>query len=96
MKLVGASDTYVKSPFVSYGIFFGVVSGFISGLVILIISFFISHFNFIPAKYEFGFFVNLYVSPVVFSLFLWIILMISGYFLGRFGSSRAINRYLKF
>jgi len=96
LKLVGATDAYVKLPFVRQSMFFGIFSAFLAS-VLLILMFSSFHF--------FGLF-GINASVVIFSnvtLFVWLYLLLLviglmgfGCGLGYFGSHAAIKRYLNY
>ncbi len=90
MRLVGASNTYVKGPFI--------VSGALYGLTSAIITLFL----FFPATYYLGsatenFFVGLNVFKYYISNFgeIFIIVLLSGVIVGSFSSFLAVRRHLK-
>lgn len=93
LKLVGASDSYVKSPLLFQGLFFGGLSSGISALAVLLFS--------IVAKIA-GMFsggillIFLRVDVLIFSLVLAILLVLSGTLLGYYGSLSAVKKYLKY
>lgn len=96
MKLVGASDDFVKKPLVYQGVFFGLLSSGIASLL-MIISGFVLNFTGVYAKgLTLGFISGLYINPVLFMLLVSIILLLSGFMLGYFGSISAIKKYLKY
>jgi len=96
MKLVGATNAYVKMPLIYQGIFYGVVSSFISGAVLVLTIFSMSHFNIVPSSFGLGFLPSVAMSPLLFSFILWFILVFSGVILGYLGSVFAVKRYLKY
>lgn len=91
MRLVGASDSQIKGPFLIEGILFGVFGTFISFLILFLVVFFISEpvNNFIPGSNP--------LSEYLFNNILFIvgIKLIVGIILGIGSSIFAINRYLK-
>jgi len=96
LKLVGATDSYVKLPLIYQGIFYGFVSSFLAGLVLNITIISLSHLNFVPSSFGLGFLPNLVMSPLMFSFVLWFLLVLSGSLLGYLGSFLAVKRYLKY
>ncbi|RJR26961.1 FtsX-like permease family protein [candidate division WWE3 bacterium] len=96
MKLVGASNSYVKNPLVYQGIFLGVVSSTIAGVAMILMGAIMKFNNMFEQGLTFGFLPRLYVQPFVFSLILFIVLVLSGCFLGLLGSYTAVKRYLKY
>lgn len=96
MKLVGASDEYVKEPLTFQGMFFGLVSASTASLILLLL--------FTSAKF-FGFFgvgAAVFILPGVriavwaFLILLVILILIFGGLLGYFGSQTAIKKYLQY
>ncbi len=90
MRLVGASNTYVKGPFIVSGALYGLTSAIIT-LVL-----------FFPATYYLGnatenFFVGLNVFKYYISNFgeIFITILISGIVVGSFSSFLAVRRHLK-
>lgn len=90
MRLVGASTTYIRGPFVVVGIIYGVVAGFLTLLLLL------------PLTYWLGgttesFFVGFNIFSYYLRHFLEIafIIMTSGMFIGALSSALAIRKYLK-
>lgn len=96
MKLVGAKDTYVRNPFIYQGVFFGLVSSGIAGIVIILLGVGIGQWGIFSKGLSFGFIHGLYIHPIIFSIVLAFILLISGFLLGYFGSSKAIKKYLDY
>lgn len=96
LKLVGATDSYVKLPLIYQGVFYGFASSFIAGLILLITIIGLGQFNFVPATFGIGFLPNLVMSPLLFSFVLWLLLVVSGSLLGYLGSFFAVKRYLKY
>lgn len=96
MKLVGASDSYVKNPFVYQGVFFSVVSALGASIIMILIGFGMGSLDALSKGLSLGFLPGIFISPVVFSLILSTVLLISGFLLGYFGSSTAIKKYLKY
>lgn len=96
MRLVGASEGYVKNPLILQGVFFGLASSFIAGLFILMIGAFAQYNGLLSQGIYFGFFTNLSFSPMVFSFILFVMLVISGVLLGLIGSYTAVKKYLKY
>lgn len=94
LKLVGASDQYVKSPLILQGVFFGGISAGISGLLLTLVT--------LPLNL--GVFQNgvtlsilgLSINHWVFSLAVFVILVLSGVGLGYLGSITAVKKYLKY
>ncbi len=100
MKLVGASDTYVKTPLLYQGMFFGIVSAFVASIILVL---YLQVFLAFMAGGFLGMdnnaltiFPGVFVRPILFQLFLVIILLISGVSLGYLGSLTAVKKYLKY
>ncbi len=96
MKLVGATDSFVKMPLIYQGMFYGIVSSFLSGVLLVIIIALMNYFGLIPSTFGLGFLANFKISSLLFSFVLWFVLVISGMLLGFFGSHFAVKRYLKY
>lgn len=96
MKVVGASDDYVKSPLIHQGVFFGLLSSFIASVVMILLGVGITLSNLFPKGLGLGFLPGVFVAPWLFSIILSIVLMSSGYLLGYLGSSHAIKKYLNY
>jgi cell division transport system permease protein len=96
MKLVGASDRYVKNPLIYQGVTFGAVSGAIAGLILLIVGIIMHSSQSFGAGFTFGFLPTLYITPLVFAVILFFILLASGAALGYVGSVTAVKKYLKY
>jgi cell division transport system permease protein len=96
MKLVGASDDYVKRPFLYQGVFFGLMSSFIASIVVLLINIAVDKVNMFSKGLSLGFIPGFYMNPLIFALVLIFILLLSGFLLGFLGSTTAIKRYLKY
>lgn len=96
MKLVGATDSYVKVPLIYQGVFYGLVSSFLAGVILVISLVVMAQVNFIPSSLGLSFMQNLWLSPLLFSFILWFILILSGTFLGYIGSTFAVRKYLKY
>jgi len=96
LKLVGASDTYVKNPFVYQGMAFGLIASGIAGLLIVILSIIAVSTGLLKGGVLFGLVYGLTLNPIVYALILCILLMAFGGFLGYFGSLTAIKKYLKY
>ena len=96
MKLVGASDSYVKTPLIYQGVFFGVISATISALIILIMDILLYSFGIFKQGVTLGFLPGIMINLIVFAAILVVILIASGFLLGYFGSNSAIKKYLKY
>lgn len=97
-RLVGASDDYISAPLIFQGMLLSIISSAAAGLLLIILSVAAGLTGFFGD----GFVVNLLlisavkVSPVVFSLVLFVILILSGLLTGYVGSVSAVKKYLKY
>lgn len=96
MKLVGASDSYVKKPFLYQGVFFSLASSLIACVIVFIVNLLIDKLGLFSKGLSFGFLPGFYLTPLIFSIILSFILLLSGFLLGFLGSTSAIKRYLKY
>jgi cell division transport system permease protein len=96
MKLVGASDKYVKNPLIYQGTLFGLISACIAGLILLGVGLYLNVANYFANGLAFGFLPTLYVKPFIFALSLFVVLLASGFLLGYLGSAKAVRKYLKY
>ncbi len=89
MKLVGASNTYIRGPFVITGIMYGVISAVLSLAI------------FFPIMYSLRTFGNAFASIDLFQYYLtnfgqiFILILVSGALIGGVSSYLAVKRYLK-
>lgn len=99
LKLVGASDDYVKKPIIFQGIALGFISASIAAVLL------IPNYGFIVSnvfQFEnlvvFGFLIDILgkINTWLFSGILGLLMILAGILLGYFGSLLAIKRYLKF
>ncbi len=88
MRLVGASNTYIRGPFVIEGTLYGIVSGMLSLVILFPLAWLLRH----PIQLMFGsdIFAN-YLTT--FPLYL-LVLVASGAFLGAISSYLAVRKYL--
>lgn len=90
MRLVGASTSYIRGPFVVVGIIYGLVAGIITLLVFLPITYWLG-----------GVTSNFFIGMNVFSYYIqnlpqiFLIIIGSGVFVGAVSSMLAIRKYLK-
>lgn len=91
MRLVGASNTNIRIPFVFEGLFLGIL-GSIIPIIITIIGYkeLYTHFD----GKMFSQFIQL-VEPTPFTFIVSLLLLILGMIVGMFGSWRAVRKYLK-
>ena len=97
MKLVGASDDFVQTPFIHQGIVYSMVGSFFAGLLFTIILLTIYFTNFLGLKdinylYLVG---NFKIPYLLFVVLLVAVINLLGYLLGKLGSKTAIQNYLK-
>ena len=90
MRLVGASSTYVKGPFVISGLLSGVISALIILIAFAVITFFINHYY---GLYFVGF--NLFNYYITNFLQILGIILGSGIVLGALASYLAVHKYLR-
>lgn len=91
MRVVGASNSLVRGPYVVEGLFWGIIAAIISLLLIAPVVYFVSPFlggDFIPGLNIFSYFYT-----HIFQLFLYQLLF--GVVIGIFSSFWAVQRYLK-
>jgi len=96
LKLVGASDAYVRNPFVYQGMLFGLISSGIAGVLLIIISTIAFLNGFMRDGVLLGLVYGVSINPIVFSIMVCLLLMVFGGLLGYFGSSSALKKYLKY
>ncbi len=96
MKIVGASDDYVKLPLIHQGVFFGLFSSFIASVIMILLGVGVTLTSLFPKGLALGFLPGVFMAPWVFSIILTIILLLSGFLLGYLGSSAAIKKYLNY
>ena len=97
MKLVGASDEFVETPFIHQGVVYSMVGSFFAGLLFFIILLSIYLTNFMGLRdinyvYLIG---NFKVPYLVFMVLLIVVINLLGFILGKTGSKAAIKNYLK-
>ena len=91
MRLVGASNSRIRLPFVIEGIILGMIGSIIPILVVV--------FGYTTMYDYFGGVlfspVIKLVSPMPFVVNASLIILVIGMFVGMFGSARAVRRYIK-
>lgn len=97
MRLVGASDDFIRKPFIYQGIVYSMTGSFLAGLLFFIISLILFLTNFLGIKdlgyvYIFG---NFKIHYLIFSIGLVILINFVGYLLGKSGSKTALQNYLQ-
>jgi len=90
MRLVGASDMYVKGPFIVNGLLYGVISALIILISVAIVTFALDHYY---GYYFIGF--DLFKYYIDNFLKIFVIIFGSGAFLGSVSSYLATRKYLK-
>lgn len=99
MKLVGASNHYIRGPFVMSGIMYGIVSGILTLIVLAIFAYYtdaaIIKFAGVQDAKDFGLIINIF-SKYFMANFgqIFAIIMGSGIALGAISSYLAVRRYL--
>ena len=100
MKLVGASNSYVRGPFVMSGILYGIFSGFLTLVILFLFSYYsdlaILKIAGVHSSTDLGLIINIF-SQYFLSNFgeIFIIIMSSGIILSAISSYLAVRRYLK-
>lgn len=95
MKFVGASDFFIKLPFVVEGILIGIISAFLSHIVLWF------SYNYLVSKMSeinMQWIINLHNNMISFSsynLIIWGCFVTIGAFIGILGSSFFVRKYLK-
>ena len=90
MRLVGASNTYVKGPFIISGLLCGIISAVIILILFALITFAINHYY---GSYFVGF--NLFKYYILHFLQIFAVIFGSGIILGSLASYLATQKYLK-
>ncbi len=100
MKLVGASNSYVRGPFVMSGIMYGIFSGLLTLVILFLFSYYsdlaILKIAGVQSSTDLGLIMNIF-SQYFLSNFgeIFIIIMSSGIILSAISSYLAVRRYLK-
>lgn len=90
MRLVGASETYIRAPFVTVGILYGLVSALVTTIILLPITHYAGNWT-----EKLGTGINLFTYFKDNMFMIMILLMIAGSALGAISSFLAIKKYLK-
>jgi cell division transport system permease protein len=90
MRLVGASETYIRAPFVTVGILYGLVGALVTTLILLPITHYAGNWT-----EKLGTGVNLFTYFTENILIIMLMLIVAGSALGAISSFLAIKRYLK-
>ncbi len=101
LKLVGATDRYVKAPLIMQGMLYGVAAALISTLILFLILPFVipvlaSLFRGIPPSTGWLIYLQNPVGKVLSVLGLFVIELLLGLLLGFVGSNAAIKKYLRY
>lgn len=101
LKLVGATDKYVKTPLIMQGMLYGVAAAMLSTVIIFLIMPFVipvlaSLFRGIPPSTGWLIYLKNPVSRVLSVLGLFVIELLLGLGLGFVGSNAAIKKYLRY
>jgi cell division transport system permease protein len=97
LKLVGASDEYVKKPLLVQGVILGAGSGLAAGFLLAIVAIWIKVLGLFSGGLTLAAFLpELVVNQIVFMLIVWVLLVLSGVVLGYFSSYAAVKKYLKY
>lgn len=97
MRLVGASDDFIRKPFIYQGIIYSMTGSFIAGLIWFILSLVLFFSNFLGIKDLGQVFIvgNFKIHFLVFSFVLCLLINLIGYLLGKMGSKTALQNYLQ-
>jgi len=95
LKLVGASDRYVKVPLIYQGMLFGGFSAFLASLFLILGSIFTRVLGFLGSGLDI-YLASFKLDTLVFTVLLSVVLFLSGVFLGYLGSLTAVKKYLQY
>jgi cell division transport system permease protein len=90
MRLVGASEMYIRGPFVMAGLMYGLVSGILTLLILYPVTYYVG-----PLTFRLGTGINLFDFYVSNFFVLVLVVIGSGLVLGAVSSFLAIRKYLK-
>ncbi len=96
LKLVGATDSYVKTPLIYQGVFFGLVSAIISSFFLFLLFFVLQFSNILSPTAFLSVFPGMKFGFLIFPILLTTILTLAGFALGYLGSVTAIKKYLNY
>jgi cell division transport system permease protein len=96
LKLVGASDDYVKKPLVKQSLFFGLISALIASLILMAASIALQVTGAYNGLIEFSALPDFALSLTVFVTLLSFVLIVIGFTLSYIGSLTAIKKYLNY
>lgn len=90
MRLVGASETYIRAPFVTVGVLYGVVSAIVTTIILLPITHYAGNWT-----EKLGTGINLFNYYQSNMIYIMLALVVAGSALGAISSFLAIKKYLK-
>jgi cell division transport system permease protein len=96
LKLVGASNEYVKKPILTQSLFFSMVSGILASIIIFITAFALQKIYGFSQSLLIPFTEGAEISIFAFSAILSGIILLSGLILGFIGSTSAVKKYLEY
>lgn len=96
LKLVGATDAYVKTPLIYQGVFFGLLSALISSFLLFLIFFLLQISKMFPSDTALFLLPNFKLSFLTFPILLTTLLTLAGFGLGYLGSITAVKKYLNY
>jgi cell division transport system permease protein len=96
LKLVGAPNAFIRSPFLIQGVSFGIISAVIASIIISILFTSVHFFGFFTASSLVVLIAGFKVAIWVFWLILVGLMLLFGLLLGYFGSFAAVKKYLKY
>lgn len=100
MKLVGASDSYIRRPLIFQGVFFGVFSALFSSILLIAMFILFQYFSLFGfgkgLSYQLAVLPGVKVAPWIFVLALVGILLSVGALVSFLGSWTAVKKYLKY
>lgn len=95
LRLVGATDDYIRKPFSFQGISFGIVAAIVSSILMFIMLGSVQFAGLFSLDSQLVLIPGVKVGFWVYALILTLLLLLFGYLLGLFGSKAAVKRYLK-
>ncbi len=95
LKLVGASDQYVKNPLIMQGVFFGGVAAIIAAIMLTLVTLPLN-LGIFSRGMTLSIVGGITISHWLFSAIVFVLIVISGIGLGYIGSTTAVKRYLKY
>lgn len=90
MRLVGASEMYIRGPFVTVGIMYGLVSGLLTLLILYPVTYWIG-----PTTASIGTGLNVFSYYIAQFSFFFLVVVGSGVVLGAISSYLAVRKYLR-